>query len=539
MLIEGFIAATCATSVKTNFPNTLKDVGIIIHELQPQSTIRHGFKKSSAKINSVTFSNTHIFAAQADRAVVLVYNRDKGNQEATIPFPERITSLEYIGDSSGFLILGTEGGRLNVWDVASGRQTISTASHLQPVSSISVLPGNTFILSGSPDSNVHIWSLPQLVSFSQPQSLSLHDPGLNTPVRTFPNHRSGITALTCGHSKPLSNFAVSTSSDSTCYVWKTSDCQILRTILFSSAPQCLAIDPADRALYSGHEDGSIQFFDFYNLAQKIHNFRSSGSTPTTQLDAKDGWSPSIPDIGTAQCLTLSYDGTILVSGHASGRIISWDIAHRRVQKVITDLGNSVTNIAMERPKGLPSQDPYIQVNTVVKPRLDSPSSSQIGTFGIPSDYSLQVQITPPPRSRLLTPPTELDFLSILSHPAFPKSLIDEAILDLTSPSTSTQTTQLTNYDISFDADPLDTTQSSQISQLESRIALLEENLSIYVSAAERSRTRRLARMERREQYGQRKREAYFTAVRKGEDKEREVDEESDEVELGEEVYADV
>jgi pre-rRNA-processing protein IPI3 len=549
MLIEGFIAATCSTSVKTNLPSTLKDIGIIKHELQPQSTIRHGFKKSSAKTNCVAFSNTHIFAAQADRAVVLVYNRDKGNQEATVPFPERITSLEFIGESSGFLILGTEGGRLNVWEVASGRQTISTASHLQPVSCISVLPGNTFILSGSPDSNVHIWSLPQLVSFSQPQSLSLHDPGLNAPIRTFPNHRSGITALACGHSKPLSNFAVSTSSDSTCYVWKTGDCQILRTILFPSAPQCLIIDPADRALYSGHEDGSIQFFDFYNEAQKVHNSSSSGSTPTTQLDAKDGWSPSTADIGSAQCLTLSYDGTILVSGHFSGRIISWDIAHRRVRKFVTDLGNSVTNIAMGRPRGLPPKDPYIQVNTVVKPKLDSPSSSQIGASGIPPDYSLQVQITPPPKSGFLTPPTELDFLSILTHPSFPKSLVDEAILDLYSPPTSIHPTQPTNYDISFDADPADATQSSQTTKLESRIALLEENLSIYVSAAERSRTRRLARMERREQYGHRKREAYFAAVKKGEDgdvamqewedKEREVDEESDEVELGEEVYADV
>ncbi len=567
MLTESFIAATLTTSTKSNISSTLKDVGIVLHEYQPQNTIRHGFKKSSTRTNCAAISTTHIFAAQADRAVVLIYNRDKGNQEATVPFPERITSLEFVGESSGFLILGTEGGRLIVWEVASGRQTASTASHLQSVSCLSVLPGNTFILSASSDSNAHIWSLPQLVSFSQSQPLLSHDTPPNAPLRTFSNHRSGITALACGHSRPLTNFAVSASSDGTCYVWSTADCQVLRTILFDSAPQCLAIDPADRALYSGHEDGSIQFFDFYNESKIIRDGDPSVASNPIQLDAKDSWSPASSEIGSAQCLTISYDGTILLSGHSSGRILSWDIAKHRIQKVVADLVNSVTNISMQRPEGLPIKRPRIEVKTVVKPKLElSSSSDQIGTSGIPADYCLQVQITPPPPPQpqfgLLTPPNETDnetdndnsFHSLLTNPTFPKSLLDEAILDLTFPSSSDQTTQeqTSTYDISFSDD---TTQppasSSQIIALQSRISLLEENLSIYVSAAERSRARRLARMERREEFGRRKREAYFEAVKKDEDgdddlamrewesRERSVDRESDEVELAEEVYADI
>ena len=574
MLTESFVAATLATSTKSNISSTLKDVGIVLHGFQPQNTIRHGFKKSSTKPNCLAISTTHIFAAQADRAVVLIYNREKGNQEATIPFSERITSLEFVGESSGFLVLGTEGGRLVLWEVASGRQTISTASHVHSVSCLSVLPGNTFILSGSSDSNVHIWSLLQLVSFSQPQSLSSHDTPPNTPVRTFSNHRSDITALACGHSRPLTNFAVSASSDGTCYVWSTADCQVLRTILFDSASQCLAVDPADRALYSGHEDGTIQFFDFYNESKNTRNSHTSVASNPTQLDAKDSWSPASSEIGSAQCLTLSYDGTILLSGHSGGRVLSWDIAKHRVQKVVTDLGNSVTNIAMQRPEGLPIKRPRIEVKTVVKPKLElSSSSKHIGASGIPADYSLQVRITPPPPPQpqlgLLTPPNETDtdididnsFHSLLTNPTFPQSLIDEAILDLTFPpsssssdQTSQQHQQTSTYDISFsDETPQTPSSLSKIATLQSRITVLEENLSIYVSAAERSRARRIARMERRDEFGRKKREAYLEAVKKGgdadgdrdlvmkewESRERSVDRESDEVELGEEVYADV
>ncbi len=549
MLTESFIAATSTTSTKSNLPSTLKDIGIVLHEYQPQSTLRHGFKKSSARVNCVATSDTHIFAAQADKAIVLVYSREKGNQEATVAFPEQICSLEFVGESSGFLILGTEGGRLTLWDVASGRQTVSTASHLQSLSRLSVLPGSNFILSGSPDSNVHVWSLPRLLSLSQPQSLSSHDPAPNAPLRTFSNHRSGITALACGHSKSLSNLAISASSDGTCYIWSVSDCQTLRTILLHSAPHCLAVDPADRALYSGHEDGSIQCFDFYNDSQIVQNSAPAGSSHPTLLEAKDSWSPAYADVGSAQCLTLSYDGTTLLSGHSSGRIISWDIAKNRVQKVIADLGHSVTNIAMQRPKGLPVKRPRLEVTTVVKPNLDLSSPTQLGTSGIPADYSLHVQITPPTRSGLLTQPHETDFHTILTHPTFPNALIDEAILDLTFPTSSSQNPPTSPYDIPFEDDADPAHPSLEIAKLNSRIALLEENLSIYISATERSRARRLARMERREAYGERKREVYFKAMGKGEDgdvamrgweeKEREVDRESDDVEMGEEFYADV
>jgi pre-rRNA-processing protein IPI3 len=547
MLVESFIAATLVTSTKSNTTSALKDVGIVLHEYQPHISIRHGFKKSSTKVNCVAITNTHIFAAQADKAVVLVYSREKGNQEATVPFPERITSLDFVGESSGFLILGTEGGRLNVWDVASGRQTISTASHLQSVSCLSVLPGHNFILSGSPDSNVHLWSLPQLVSFSQPSSLSSHGSQHNAPLRTFSNHRSGIMSLACGHSRSLSNFAVSASNDGTCYVWRASDCQVLRTILFDSAPQCLIIDPADRALYSGHEDGSIQCFDFYNDSQNFPASHSAVPSDSVEVKSEDSWSPASVETGSTQCLTLSYDGTALLSGHSSGRIVAWDVAKHRVQKVIADLGNPVTNIAMQRPEGLPSKRPHIEVITVVKPRLEHSSSTP---NGIPSDYALQIQITSPPqRTNLPTPPSDTSFPNLLSHSTFPKSLIDEAILTFTCPPAPQAPDP--QYDITFPSAPSTPVRAPQTAILQSRITFLEENLSIYISAAERSRARRRARMERREEYGRKKREAFFEAENRGEDgdgdavmrawekREREVDVESDEVELAEEVYAPV
>jgi pre-rRNA-processing protein IPI3 len=114
MLSEGFITSIRAPQ-KSNNTAISKDVGIYLHELHPSPTIKTSFKKSSTPVNALAASSTHIFAAQADKAVVHVYSRERGNQEALISFPERIHSLTLIGDV--VLALGTVEGRVILWEV--------------------------------------------------------------------------------------------------------------------------------------------------------------------------------------------------------------------------------------------------------------------------------------------------------------------------------------------------------------------------------------------------------------------------------------
>ena len=115
MLTESFIAATLTPEKKANSANH----GIHVHNLQPLPKPRSTFKNSSSNSNCVAASRTYIFAAQSNGAVVSVFSRDHGNQEATVPFPERIHSLALAGqqDGAGILVLGTEGGRLIIWEV--------------------------------------------------------------------------------------------------------------------------------------------------------------------------------------------------------------------------------------------------------------------------------------------------------------------------------------------------------------------------------------------------------------------------------------
>ena len=114
-LTESLLASTLTPEKPSN--QTL--IGVHLQEFQPIPALKSTFKKSSTTTNCLAIHPTHIFAAQADKAVVNIYSRERNNQEAIVPFPEKIHSIVLAGESdgAGALILGTEGGRLILWEV--------------------------------------------------------------------------------------------------------------------------------------------------------------------------------------------------------------------------------------------------------------------------------------------------------------------------------------------------------------------------------------------------------------------------------------
>src|ERR1700710_2759128 len=97
MLTESILASIEASAIAKSGPAStlpmIKDAGIFNLSLRPHFNPKTTFKKSSTRPNSVAISDNHVFAAQADKAVVHVYAREKGNQEMTVPFGEKVTAL--------------------------------------------------------------------------------------------------------------------------------------------------------------------------------------------------------------------------------------------------------------------------------------------------------------------------------------------------------------------------------------------------------------------------------------------------------------
>lgn len=115
MLTENFIVSTRES--KKRGQNAVKPDGIQLHEYQPHLALRKSYKNSSTNANCLSLSRTHVFAAQAEKSTVHVYNQSTGKQEATIAFQKKITCITVTSTNFPIVILGTNDGSLILWEV--------------------------------------------------------------------------------------------------------------------------------------------------------------------------------------------------------------------------------------------------------------------------------------------------------------------------------------------------------------------------------------------------------------------------------------
>lgn len=378
----------------------VKDAGIYEQTLHPNHSTTSTFKKSFAPPNCLAVSDTHVFAAQEEKSTVHVYSRAKGNQEALVTFPERIRSIALLGD---VLFLGTQEGRLIVWEVCTGRQVTTPACHVQAVTCIAATPYH--LVTGSDDSNIYVWSVPRLLELD---STIEHE-----PLETLPNHRAAITSLVVSQSvNPDTNICVSGSKDKSCIVWNYQLGVALRTILFPSSPLCVSLDPCARAIYISSDDGSLYAVDLFSEKALLGPHAEATST-AIQVSSAFGASPQ--EAGPASCMALNYDGTILISGHPQGHILRWDLSGRTDSTELSNVNAAVTNIVFVSPLPYSRSTKPIEV---VKPFMGSRSYN----FTAQLDSSMEA---------------ETRFSKMLKTNGLPNDVLEQAILAFQAPDLDT------------------------------------------------------------------------------------------------------
>ncbi|KAK3371943.1 WD40-repeat-containing domain protein [Podospora didyma] len=395
MLSEEFVSAIWGPPLSSNTA-IAKDVGIYCHALSPTYTVKSTFKKSSVPVNCLAVSETHVFAGQHEKAYVHVYSRVRGNQEAFVAFPERIRCLTLAGD---VLIMGTAEGRLILWETCTGRLVSTPPRHVQAVSCVVATPYH--VLTGSDDSNIQVWSLPQL--------LELDSTVEHEPERSLSNHRAAITGLSVSPSVSLdTNFCVSASKDKSCIIWNYQTGDVLRTLIFPSFPLCLSLDPSSRAVCVGCEDGSLYLAELF-AEKPLLGPQSEDASTVVQITAPFG--ATQPDVGPASCLSLSYDGTTLVTGHSKGQILKWDVVDNKTPVELANLNAAVSNIVFVSP--FPTGRATKPVNITKPAQADQ-------------TYTFTTQFDSPSVSQ-----TRFD--SLLNTPGFPQDVLESAIAALQRP----------------------------------------------------------------------------------------------------------
>ena len=243
---------------------------------------------------------------------------------------------------------------------------------------------------------------------------------------------------------------MSASKDNTCIVWDYLNGDALHTFLLPSSPLCLALDPADRGVYAGYEDGSVHLIDFYSQGGLVNPLYNSAlqSTPM-QPPPSDRWSAPDHSASPILCLQVSYDGTILLSGHQDGKVHIWDVAAGRYDKRLADFAAPITNVVMLKPTGFhKNSKPAVKLHNVVKPRYENFVKGDHSVSGatIPNKYTFIARFT-----STLPLPISADntsFHQALYHSSFPTALLEESLNELSSPKkifdTATDSSELAN-----------------------------------------------------------------------------------------------
>lgn len=294
---------------------------------------------------------------------------------------------------------------------------------------------SNFLLTGSQDSNIHVWSLAELLSFSSNRRDQSEPPSIQ-PCQTFSDHRAAVTGLVTGNSHSIHNFAASISKDKTCLVWDYRTGDRLCTFLLSATASCLAIDPVQRALFAGYDDGSIQKIELIRLESRPMNsvFSKEYEIVPIQLDHRHRWQLSGDNPSAILALELSNDGSLTLSGHEDGKVRSWDVSKGHFNSVICDLNFPVTNIFTLPSTGFVSRD-YVPITTlkVMKPKHEGVVHGTIQSSNlestIPANYCLTARLTSSlslPRFRNANDEDTLHgiFDSLLEHSSFPHNTLE-------------------------------------------------------------------------------------------------------------------
>ncbi|KAF3930190.1 hypothetical protein ABW20_dc0101337 [Dactylellina cionopaga] len=372
--------------------STSPEAYISLHDIHSfsQSSL---FKKSSCPPQCLAISPSHIFAAQSDKSVLNVYNRTKGNLETTIPLPEQLSAVS-CSLNGGVVVMGTKSGRVNVWETASGRYTSTPLSHLQKITTISIDPTSTFLLTGSDDTNILVWSLPHLTSPNSKKQ----------PLRTLEYHQQPIVSVICGSSSgggPAA-IAVSASKDSSCIVWNYQDGTLLRSFSLTGIPTALALDPADRGFYVGFGDGSIQQVEFARVGNRAVDFGgNTGTSPPQQQQQQQQDTAQGSDLDrsydsplyradekhipiaasssggrwTAEgqesavtAMDVVFEGNYLVAGTESGAVNVWDVATGHLFRALAPYKAPISCVKILPPTGFTDSTASTVQQTVIPPR---------------------------------------------------------------------------------------------------------------------------------------------------------------------------
>ncbi|CCD25656.1 chromatin-binding/pre-rRNA-processing protein IPI3 NDAI_0F03380 [Naumovozyma dairenensis CBS 421] len=350
--------------------------------------------------SAVQVGHKYLFVAQEGKALINVYNisgpHKRESVEQRLPLPEIVKCLEVVENNNSnaavadfdlpyLLLASTESGKLYIWELNSGiLLNVKPMAHYQSITKIKSIMNGKYVITSGNDARVIIWQTMDLIEQDDPKPICiLHDHSL--PVTDFQvslTHgdflsNSGLILFTASQDSTVRCYDLrliatennkkkrrkvnnSTDTEGQQQQQQNDDLSQPRLIATFSLPfpiNSLCLDPADRAMYLGTNNGCFALDLFYKL-------KNNRIVNLLQLNNEDNKSKiyslveriphgipqdsnSLYAIGQLLCdkvssshvtaLKSSMDGTLLAIGDSMGKISITEIYSKQILKTLQPL----------------------------------------------------------------------------------------------------------------------------------------------------------------------------------------------------------
>ncbi|KFW84585.1 WD repeat-containing protein 18, partial [Manacus vitellinus] len=245
--------------------------------------------------------------------------QDQLQQKIICPGP--VTCLT--ASPNGLYILAGVAESIYLWEVSNGNLLAILNRHYQDLTCLCFTDDSSHFLSGAKDCLALVWNLYNVLQAEPSQ--------IPDPRHVWSRHSLPITALCCGFGGPLAR-AATASLDQTAKLWEISSGELLLSVLFDVGIMAVTLDLSEYHMFCGGMDGSIFQVDL--CAWPVQRDR------TFQTERENG-KVFKGHRNQVTCLSVSTDGSLLLSGSHDETVRLWDIQSKQCLKTMNHKGRNV------------------------------------------------------------------------------------------------------------------------------------------------------------------------------------------------------
>ncbi|XP_035379198.1 WD repeat-containing protein 18 [Electrophorus electricus] len=301
------------------------------------------YRGGNSSARSLTVLNgEYILGAQLGKNFINVWEIQRKDQlQQKIVCPGIVNCL--VASPDGLYVLAGIAEAVYLWEISTGNLLAVLSRHYQDLSCLRFTDDSSHFVSGGKDNRALIWNLASVVQLDSSR--------VPEPRHVLSCHSLPITDIHCGLMGPQARVATA-SLDQTVKLWEISSGEMLLSVLFDVSIMSVTLDPCEYFLFCGGSDGSIFQVSLCSTAvSRDKTFQSDGEGNQVFKGHRN----------LVTCLSVSMDGTLLLSGSHDETVRLWDVQSKQCIRCIHHKGQVTNAVIVPAPANmfLPDSRPGI------------------------------------------------------------------------------------------------------------------------------------------------------------------------------------